>query len=363
MDARMITYTGIGRYIQNLIAHLPQVDGSCRITAITGAKTIELPVYANLDIQATARDIPVYSLIKEQFLLPAEMNRSAPDIFHYPSFNMPLRNPKPAVVTIHDLVYYLDPASCSRLRHYYARIMFPLVARSARRIIAGSEHTKVDIVNHLKVNPAKVTVIHHGVSAVYKPVADERLIDEVRLRYKIVGDYILYVGSHHPRKNLKRLIEAFALIKAEGLRLVITGAIEPRRGELYDTPSRLGMARRVIFTGSVSEKDLPALYSGALVFVMPSIYEGFGLPPLEAMACGTPVASSNATSLPEVTGDAALTFDPLDTTAISACMDRLISDTGLRERLRELGLARAKKFSWRRTAEQTLGVYLAALAD
>ncbi|MBI5885815.1 MAG: glycosyltransferase family 4 protein [Deltaproteobacteria bacterium] len=358
----MITYTGIGRYIQNLLTHLPMIDQDNSFSAVTGPKGAAIPPCSNLYVRPLLRDIPVYALIREQFGLPGEMNRFNPDVFHYPSFNMPLNNPKPAVVTIHDLVYYLAPGACSRLRHWYARVVFPLVARRAMRVITGSEHTKRDIVNHLGVDPAKITVIYHGVSSLYRPVADVAAVDAVKRRYGLEGDYILYVGTHHPRKNLKRLIEAFAMIKPKGVRLAITGAMEERRLDLYETPERFGVQERVVFTGPVREEDLPALYSGATIFVIPSLYEGFGLTPLEAMACGAPVISSNLTSLPEVVGDAAMTFNPLDVEALAGCMQTLLNDGALRASLREKGIARARLFNWKRTAEQTLGVYCDALS-
>ncbi|MBI5562909.1 MAG: glycosyltransferase family 4 protein [Deltaproteobacteria bacterium] len=361
----MITYTGIGRYIQNLLSSIPGVDRGNTLTAVTCTDAFALPASENLDIQRTALDIPVYSFLKEQVFLSREMNRSRPELFHYPSFNMPIVNPKPSVVTLHDLVYYIDPHSCSRLRHWYARVMFPLAARSARMIITGSEHSKADIVRHLNVREEKVAVIHHGVAPAYAPVTDGRAITEAKARYKINGDYLLYVGSHHPRKNLARLIEAFARIKENACLLVITGAMERRRSSLYGTPASLGIQGRVLFVGAAHEADLPALYSGARAFVIPSLYEGFGLTPLEAMACGTPVISSNATSLPEVVGDAALTFDPLDAEAMSKRME-MVMDAGeeganVRARLREAGVKRAALFSWKRSAEQTLDVYRKAL--
>jgi len=358
----MISYTGIGRYIQNLLTHQPLIDRDNSFSAVTGPKGMATPSCSNLYVRPLQRDIPVYALIREQFGLSVEMNRFNPDVFHYPSFNMPLRNPKPAVVTIHDLVYYLAPGACSRLRHLYARAVFPLVAKRAMRIITGSEHTKSDIVNHLGVDPAKITVIYHGVSSLYRPIGDSTAVAEVKRRYGLEGDYILYVGTHHPRKNLLRLIEAFAMIKAKGVRLAITGAVEVRRRELYETPARFGIKDGVVFTGPVREEDLPALYSGATIFVIPSLYEGFGLTPLEAMACGAPVISSNLTSLPEVVGDAAMTFNPLDVEALAGCMETLLDDGALRARLRERGLARAKLFNWKRTAEQTVGVYCDALS-
>lgn len=365
LDARMISNSGIGRYIGNLIVHLSKIDrGNTFSVLLNSGEPIPSAATArNLEFHTLKRSIPIYSL-KEQVILPSEIKRLEPDIVHYPSFNMPFLNSRPAVVTIHDLVYYLDRRACPHLpAHLYARLMFKMVSRLAKRIITDSEYTKKDIIKHLGVSPGKVSVIHIGVDEAYRRVEDPAVLKRVRVRHGIKGEYILYVGTHHPRKNLVRLIHAFSMLKSKGCQLVITGKMEERRKDVYEAPLSLGIKDRVIFTGIAPEEDLPALYTMASLFVFPSLYEGFGLPPLEAFACGTPVVSSNVTSLPEVVGDAAITIDPLDVDELARSIDKVLSSAELRSELREKGLKRAKLFNWKETAEKTLGVYYDALVN
>jgi glycosyltransferase involved in cell wall biosynthesis len=357
IDARMISYTGIGRYIQNLIENLGKTDGKNIFGAIVNAGDEGgIREGERLRVFKTRTRIPVYS-IREQVLLPAEIKRSGPDLVHYPSFNMPLADDRPVVATIHDLIYYLSRGSCpGTLAYLYARFMFKKAAKKARKIITGSEFTKEEIVRHLGVRADKVVVIHDGVSPLYRPV-DAGELGETLSRYGIKGDYIFYAGNHQPRKNLKRLVQAFSALKNRDYQLVLTGKLDPRRADLYNAMNETGLAGRVSFIGVVPEKDLPALYSGAALFAFPSLSEGFGLPPLEAMACGTPVVSSNATSLPEVVGDAGVLVDPADVVSIRDGMEKVLSSPALRSELRRKGLARAREFSWRTTAEKTLKVY------
>ena len=269
-----------------------------------------------------------------------------------------------SVVTIHDLMYYLYPGLCPNvLAHYYARFVFKAAARASKRIIADSEHTKRDIVKNLGAAPEKVAVIYCGVDEIYRPEKDGNKLKAIRDRYGIEREYILYVGNHGDNKNLLRLIHAYSMLKArKRYNLLIGGKIDPRRTRLYRAPEELGIADSVTFTGYLPDEDLPGLYTMASLFVFPSLYEGFGFPPLEAMACGTPVVCSNATSLPEVAGDAALMFNPLNADEMTERMDEALSDEALRAGLREKGLERASAFSWREAALKTLGVYYEAYA-
>lgn len=353
----MIRYTGIGRYVQNLVENLAKIDGKNRYGVVLNkGDEREITESENLKIFRTRANIPVYS-IREQTLLPFEIKRSGPDLVHYPSFNMPLAGGKPVVATIHDLIYYLNFDACpNRLAYLYARFMFKRVVNIAQKIITGSEFTKKEIVRHLGVEAKKVVVIYHGVSPLYRPV-EAGMRKTVISRYGIKGGYVFYAGSHQPRKNLVRLVKAFSTIKDREHQLVLAGKIDPRREELYNAAKEKGLDGRVLFIGSVPEEDLPSLYSGATAFVFPSLNEGFGLPPLEAMACGAPVISSDATSLPEVVGDAAVLVDPADAVAIADGIDRLLASSMLQSELREKGLERAKQFSWEAAAKKTLRVY------
>ena len=356
----MITYTGIGRYIQNLLINLPDVDASTSYEALLGERRIHLDDRGNFKSRKARYNIPIYSL-REQVLLPSEMMTSNPDVLHYPSFNMPIFNSKPVVVTIHDLIYFLYPGACpNRLAYMYARFMFRKVVSAAAGIITVSQYSKDDIVAHLGVAPEKITVVYNGVSDVYKPITDSSVLAVVARKYGITGEYIFYVGSHHPRKNLKRLIHAYARLRNRGkCQLILTGEVEERRRDLYKTVDELGLNGHVLFIGRVGEDDLPTLYSMAKVFVLPSFYEGFGLPLVEAFACGTPVVTSNVTSLPEVAGDAALIIDPADTDALTKALDSVLVSTDLCFEMREKGFKRAAMFNWREAARKTHGIYKA----
>ena len=241
----------------------------------------------------------------------------------------------------------------------------PMAVRSADRIIVPSRHARSDLLDLFDVAPERVRVTYEGVGDRFRP-APESDIETVRRRYAIDGPYILTVGNLQPRKNIRRLLTAWAqLVEGranEGCVLVIAGGSHGRREDIEAVVTSLRLRDHVRLTGYVRDEDLPALYDGARVFVFPSLYEGFGLPVLEAMACGTAVACSNATSLPEVAGDAAAMFESDDTDAIAGTLGSLITDDQLVEALRERGFKRAKQFTWKHCARETLTVYAEAVA-
>jgi glycosyltransferase involved in cell wall biosynthesis len=270
---------------------------------------------------------------------------------------MPLRH-VPTVLTVHDLIYRLFPAHHKRLNYWYLNAAMPLFCRRASAILAVSQATKNDLVRLYGLDPGKISVVYEAAAAHFAPAPAER-IAQVRSRYQLPDDYMLCVGTIEPRKNLVRLLEASHRLRQAGedVRLVVVGS----KGWLYEgffqRLEELGLAGAVALPGYVPDADLPAVYSGARLAVMPSLYEGFGLPVLEAMACGAPVVSSNASSLPEVGGDAARYFDPSD---VAAMADQILSvwrDPALRQAMRQQGLARAAQFSWARAAQETLAVY------
>jgi glycosyltransferase involved in cell wall biosynthesis len=221
-----------------------------------------------------------------------------------------------------------------------------------------SEQSKADILRYLPVKAENVTVIPEAAGPSYRPM-DRAQSEEVLLRHGISFPYILYVGSIEARKNITRLLEAYAQIRgwSQKWKLVIVGATKWKYSPIFDTLQQLQLASAVHFTGHVADEDLPALYNGAAVFVFPSLYEGFGLPVLEAMACGVPVVTSNCSSLPEVAGDGAILVDPRDVNAIAAAIRRVLEELDLATGLRAKGLARARQFTWERTARETIAVY------
>lgn len=318
--------------------------------------------------------------------LSLEMLTAPPDVLFVPAHVLPLVHPRRSVVTVHDLGYRHEPQAHRPLDRLYLELSTRYNARAASHVIADSAATKRDLVQLYGTDPQRITVIPLGLDELFQPVTDAARLAAVRAKYGIPGDYLLYVGTLQPRKNLVRLIEAWGRVIGDW-RLEIgdceianrqsqianwTLVIAGKRGWLYEeifaTVRRLGLEGRVLFPGYVPEEDLPALLSGATAFVLPSLYEGFGLPVLEAMACGTPVIAATTSSLPEVVGDAGLLVDPLDSEALAAALQRVLTDAdpstplraSLRAELRQQGLARARLFSWPRCARETLAVLEAA---
>ena len=287
-------------------------------------------------------------------------NRLVPgvELFHATEhLLLPLRG-VPTVLTVHDLIFRRYPAHHKRLNRWYLNATMPLFCRRAGHIIAVSEQSKRDIVEAYSVAPEKITVIYEAADPRFCP-QPANTAAAVRTRYGLPDRYLLFVGTIEPRKNLARVLAVFERLHAKRLTdaLVIVG----KRGWLYDdffarlegSPAK----QAVIFPGFVPDTDLPAVYAAAQAFAFPSEFEGFGLPVLEAMACGTPVVCSNTSSLPEVAGDAALLVDPLEVDALTDALGRVLRDPALAADLRARGLAQAARFSWARAAEETLAVY------
>jgi glycosyltransferase involved in cell wall biosynthesis len=348
-------------YAVNLIEALAQIDSVNDYTLyVTTAEARDRfhQRWPNFQVHTT---LPHTPLIRIPLTLSAELRKHPVDVLHV-QFTAPPFCPCAVVVSIHDLSFEHLPQTFLRRSRTQLRLTVRHSARRADKILTLSQHTRSDVIETYKIDPAKVVAIPLAAPAHYGPVSEDKELQRVRHNYGIDGDYVLSVGSIQPRKNLVRLINAYAALKRSQSenrfpKLVIVG----KRGWLYDETLRAlettGVKESIVLTGYVPEPDLPALYSGALCFVYPSYFEGFGLPPLEAMKCGTPVVVGNATSLPEVVGDAGLKVDPFDVSAIAAAIGELISDSELRRELSAKGLKRAELFDWRNTARQTLKVY------
>ncbi len=282
------------------------------------------------------------------------------DIFHATDHLLPRFFRIKSVFTLHDLIFLFHPETHKPLNRWFLALMMPRFLRAADAIIAVSECTKRDAVRHYGIPEEKITVIYEGVSPRFRP-ADPETVRAVRAKYGLPERFILYVGTIEPRKNLTALLEAYAALLSRNTRYAARLVIVGKKGWLYEGFFRrlreLGLEERVHFTGYVPDEDLPALYSAATLFVFPSLYEGFGLPVLEAMACGTPVVCSGTSSLPEVAGDAALLVDPTDIPALAAAMERALTDEALRASLRARGLERARRFTWEEAARQTITIY------
>jgi glycosyltransferase involved in cell wall biosynthesis len=276
---------------------------------------------------------------------------------------LPLRS-IPNVLTIHDLIFRHLPQHHKPLNRWYLNLTMPLYCRRASHIIAISEHSKRDVISAYGIAEEKITVVYEAAAPGFCPQTPQA-VTAIRARYGLPEHYLLFVGTIEPRKNLTRLLAAFEAVYRDGVvdGLVVVG----RRGWLYgDFFARLEespVREVVLLLGYVPDDDLPAVYAGAQALVLPSVYEGFGLPVLEAMACGTPVVASNASSIPEVGGDAALYFDPLEVEAAVDALRRLLGDGSLQDEMRERGLAQAARFSWQRAANETRAVYDVVMAS
>ncbi|MEM2592743.1 MAG: glycosyltransferase family 1 protein [Thermofilaceae archaeon] len=288
------------------------------------------------------------------------------DVFHATDHLLPHFSRILTVFTLHDLIFLFHPETHKPLNRWFLTLMMPRFLRAADAVIAVSECTKRDAVRAYGIPEEKITVIYEGVSPRFRP-ADPEAVQAVRAKYGLPEHFILYVGTIEPRKNLVALLEAYAAILTRNTQHAIRLVIVGKKGWLYEGFFRrlreLGLEERVHFTGYVPDEDLPALYSAADLFVFPSLYEGFGLPVLEAMACGVPVVCSNTSSLPEVAGDAALLVNPTDVQALAAAIERALTDEALRASLRARGMERARRFTWEETALRTLKVYQRAMSS
>ena len=292
------------------------------------------------------------------------LNHLVPDakLFHATEhLLMPLRG-VPTILTIHDLIFRIMPEHHKPLNRWYLNLTLPLYSRRANHIIVVSESTRRDVINAYGVHEDKISVIPEAAAPRFAPQS-AKAIEAVRQRYQLPEKFLLYVGTIEPRKNLLRLLKVWEkLYKASAAPpLVIVGSRGWLSEDFFAALEKSPVRNGALLTGYVRDEDLPALYAAATAFIFPSLYEGFGLPPLEAMACGTPVICSNSSSLPEVVGDAALLCDPTDELALADALIRIVSDTDLQNMLRERGLKQAAKFSWERTAKETLAVYNRAL--
>ncbi len=363
ISAAVNARAGLGRYAESLASALAELQPA-RCALFYNSALKEPPLPANLKVLPSRRVCAGYKpwrmAVWLGHLLSISFDSLLPDaeLFHATEhLLLPLQR-IPTVLTVHDLIFHLFPEHHKRLNFWYLNATMPLYCRRAGAIITVSEATKCDLMRLYGVPENKITVIHEAAAPHFKPASPEQ-IAAVRNRYGLPEHYILRVGTIEPRKNLERLLDALQVLQRSDptIRLVIVGS----KGWLYKKFFRRletsGLHHTVILTGHVRDTDLPAIYSGARLLVEPSLYEGFGLPLLEAMACGTPVVCSNASSLPEVGGEAAYYFDPHDSGAMAEAIGEVWRDDALRDAMRQRGLIHATQFSWELAARATLEVY------
>jgi len=368
---------GIGRYVRELVSALLRLDTTNQYRLFAASKLGVGDPTSNLQPPASNLQPPTSNLQfthlpfhdkwlmriwhRAQLPLPVELITGRIDLFHSPDFTLPPTLPGTrTLLTVHDLSFVRDPDSADdRLRAFLNRVV-PRSVRRADHILADSQASKEDLIELWGTPSAKITVLYCGVELRFRPVTDPAALAAVRARYRL-GDnpFILTISTLQPRKNHRRLIQAFAPLAARhpDLLLVIAGGKGWGYHQILAEPERWGIAHRVRFPGFVADADLPALYSAAAVFVYPSLYEGFGLPILEALACGAPVIASNRSSLPEVLGDAGLQADPLEVEGWTAGMEQLLTDASLRATLIAKGRQQAARFTWESAAGQLIKVY------
>lgn len=352
--------TGNETYIKNLIAALAEVDQDNEYVLFFTRPNIARAWAGRFPNMVTRLLRPQNPYVRIPLSLPVALYRTGVDLLHV-QYTAPPICWKPVVVTLHDLSFEHFPQFFSPRERFIFKRTIPRTARRAVKLLTVSEYSRQDIIDTYALPPDRVVVTPNGVGPDFTPLRDEGRLAGIRTRYGIERKYLLSVGNLQPRKNLVRLIKVYTRLRetVEDFyhQLVIVGKKAWRYKNIVHQAHRSPYARDVIFTGYVPEADLPGLYSGASAFVCVSLFEGFGLPVLEAMACGVPIISSNSSSLPEVVGGAGLMVDPYDEDALAKAILRLVEDDALRARLAEESLRRAAKFSWRRTAELTLAVY------
>jgi glycosyltransferase involved in cell wall biosynthesis len=385
IDAREIDSldkTGIGVYTQNLVRSLSDVDSSNSYTLFYNSlrrknTVFPVPQQDNFNVEVIKlpqiRRSKLCARLWTDLFLPRAVSRKKINILHIPSpfpfaYSSSSRRTAKVAITIHDLACYAIP-EITKADSYtpldYLRKIWKKAANDADCIITVSESIKIDLIRYLKISPKKIDVVYEGVQEKFRPVTDKAILEAFRRNNNLPKKFILFLGRLALIKNVGRLIEAFNILKINhGIehKLVICG-----KGDQFDylskTTSRLKMQNDVIFTGYYKDEKLVYLYNLADAFVFPSLYEGFGLPPLEAMACGIPVIASNVSAIPEVVGNAGILIDPYDISALAEAMYKVISDENLRMEMRTKGLNQIKRFDWAKTARDTLAVYRKTLSN
>ena len=302
-------------------------------------------------------------ILWEQLLLPSLARANNVDVFHYIDHAVSLfRLPSKTIITVHDLVFFRLPNMFDGPRRYYKKLVAPSSLKKADRIIAVSNHTKLDIMELLKIPSEKIDVIPYGLDPIFKPISSKNELENFRIKYNLPINFILFVGTFQPRKNLETLIRAYSRINPNNnIPLVLCGS----RGWLWRPIFKLihdmKLEKQILLLPSLPNQSLPLLYNLADLFVYPSWYEGFGLPPLEAMACKTPVIVSDRSSLPEVVGDAGIKVNPNDVDELAFTMEKVLSDSEIQSRMKDAGILQAAKFCWKKTVKETFKTYKKAL--
>ena len=348
---------GIHTYIRQVLNHLP-VDEQIAYT-VFGQQGADAYLNAQFQLKMSRwpTDKPITRIAWEQSVWPLAAMQVQADLLHSMAFVTPLLNRKPTIVTVYDLSFEHYPERYTRFKRTYLQTQTRRSVRQASHVVTIAEDGKRDVVKMYGVSPEKVDVVTPGVDFdVFRPIPTPQLT-QFKQKHQLTKRFILHVGTLQPRKNLPTLIDAYAALNDPDVELIFVGG----KGWLYDDifakVEQLGLTERIRFTGFVPDDQLPLWYNAASVLVMPSVYEGFGIPIADAMACGTPVIASNASSLPEVVGDAGLLFYPQDVAALTECIHKILNDVALAHVLSERGLQQAKRFSWIQSGQKMAAVY------
>ena len=354
---------GIGRYTRGLVAGLAEIDRENQYTLFSAGETPSSGDWPS-NFQPRPSAIPARWLTvgwhRLRLPIPAELLTGDCDLYHSPDFTLPPLRRARGLVTIHDLSFLRVPECADPGLRAFLEKTVPAAVMRARRVLADSENTRQDLVEMLHVDPDKISVVTPAIEPRFRREENTARLNEVRARYHLPDRFILGLGTLEPRKNFTGLITAFGKLARETdlpQALVIGGKPGWLYEEIYRQANQDDLAGRVLFLGFVADEDLPALYSLADVFAFPSLYEGFGIPVLEAMACGTPVVTSNNSSLPEAAGGAALMIDASDSTELAEAIAKSLSDTELRRKMISAGIEQASRFTWQRSAQALLEAY------
>lgn len=369
IDCRIYSskFTGIGRYVYELIHRIAKLDQANEYILFFNNPEFENFTEPSSNFKKVLVNAPIYSL-KEQTSFLKALNKEKLDLMHFTHFNAPIFYNRPSIVTIHDLTLSFYPGK--KKRSILHRIGYHLtirnVVKKAKKIITISENSKKDLMKLIGTKEEKIEVIYQGVGEEFKVIDDQDRIEKTLNKYHLQNPFFLYTGVWRSHKNIPNLIKAFHKIRSEfnspDLKLAITGKEDPFYPEIKETVEKLGENGNVIFTGLVSENELLDLYTAADIYVFPSLYEGFGLPPLEAMACKTPVAASQVSSIPEICGKGnAVFFDPENVDDIAQKTYALYKNKSLQSRLVESGIQRARKFTWKLMTQSTYNLYKSCL--
>lgn len=358
IDARMIDWSGVGRYTKNLILGIKEFGADIEpLLFCNEANANKIP--DSVEFKKYLINTPVYSL-SAPVRLANKLKRHELDLYHATHFVVPSNAKYPIVVTIHDLIpLIIKQTMPNALHRRYYHMQNSMACRKAKKIIVDSQSTKNDVIRIFGVPEDKIEVIYLSAQGIFRIISDKQ-VEEVKEKFAIKGEYILAPGNQKPSKGIEYLIDAYHKLKSERKLehdLVLTGLPSEKFKGVVNKIARYSLSESVRFIGQVSDDELVALYNGASVFVFPSLYEGFGLPPLEAMACETPVIASNRSSVPEVVGDAALIVDPCNTNEFADALDGVFDDQNLRSQLVERGLKRINEFSFEKFARATIAVY------